>query len=213
MPPANPTARRYDAIEPRLRTGDIFLFHGNSAISRKIENATHSKFSHCAMVIRPDISKRPYLWQTGPIKIVKDRFTRTDHGGAQLGYLREAIDLMASPQYGDMPTWRQLKVHRTRAFETMAQVIVKDIDGRPFPSLKGMLRDWQDGAKHVMDSDRTLFCAELVAETLMRMGILPFDLPPNGYAPATFSMKNRKLRLRKSAVLGPEVPIIPPAHR
>ena len=200
----------YEDLEPRLRTGDVFLFHGKSAISRKVERGTRSRFSHAAMVVRPDPSQPPLLWQTGPVKIVRDRLTRTDHGGAQLGDLKEAVLLMSSPEYGDTPYVRQLSLARTPEFEQLAMMIVADIDGRPFPTMTQMMRQWKAGQSRRSESDRTLFCAELVAETFMRIGLLLLDPPPNAYSPKHFSSAYRRLRLRKGASFGPEFKVTRP---
>lgn len=54
---------RYEELEPRLRTGDILLFHGDSRRSRVIEGVTRSKFSHVGMIVRPDPAKAPLLWR------------------------------------------------------------------------------------------------------------------------------------------------------
>jgi hypothetical protein len=210
---ADPRTITYESLEPKLRTGDVFLFHGKSAISKTIERGTRSRFSHAAMVVRPHRSRRPYLWQTGPVKIVGDRLTRTDHGGAQLGDLREALLLMTDPSYADQPYVRRMHVRRTPDFEALAMMVVADIDGRPFPKMTQMLRQWKAGQRRVDESDRTLFCAELVAETLMRMGLLLLDPPPNAYSPQHFSEQYRRLHLQKGASLGPEFKVARPRVR
>jgi hypothetical protein len=206
----DPKTIGYERLEPRLRTGDVFLFHGKSAISRKIERGTRSRFSHASMVVRPDRARPPMLWQTGPVKIVRDRLTRTDHGGAQLGDLKEALLLMTSPEYGDQPYVRQLKVRRTPEFEQLAMLVIADIDGRPFPTMSQMLQQWKAGQGRRSESDRTLFCAELVAETFMRIGLLLLSPPPNAYSPKHFSEQYRRLHLRRNAVFGPEFKVAPP---
>jgi hypothetical protein len=200
----------YEDIEPRLRTGDVFLFHGKSAISKKVERGTRSRFSHASMVVRPDVSKPPFLWQTGPVKIVRDRLTRTDHGGAQLGDLKEALLLMTSPEYGDEPYVRQLTLNRTPEFEQLTMMIVSDIDGRPFPTMTQMMQQWKAGQSRRSESDRTLFCAELVAETFMRIGLLLLDPPPNSYSPKSFSSAYKRLRLLKGASFAPELHVTRP---
>jgi hypothetical protein len=206
----DPKTVSYEEIEPRLRTGDVFLFHGKSAISRKVERGTRSRFSHASMVVRPDPAQPPLLWQTGPVKIVRDRLTRTDHGGAQLGDLKEALLLMTSPEYGDMPYVRQLNVTRTPEFEQLAMMIIADIDGRPFPTMTQMMSQWKAGQSRRSESDRTLFCAELVAETFMRIGLLLLDPPPNAYSPKHFSEQYRRLHLLKNASFGPEFKVARP---
>jgi hypothetical protein len=210
MPASRPPTISYERLEPSLRTGDVFLFHGSSGISLKVEQGTKSQFSHAAMVIRPHPGRRPYLWQTGPSKIVEDRWTHTGHGGAQLGDLREALTFMANPAFGDQAFVRRLRISRSKDFETLARMSVADIDGRPFPTMTQMIRQWQVGQTRRSTSDRTLFCAELVAETYMRMGLLLFDPPPNAYSPHSFSSENPRLPLRKKASLGRELQVAPP---
>ena len=213
----DPKTVKYATIEPRLRTGDVFLFHGKSAISRQVERGTRSRFSHAAMVVRPDPSQPPRLWQTGPVKIVRDRLTRTDHGGAQLGDLRDALELMTDPQYGDQPYVRHLRLRRTPEFEQLTMMVLSDIDGRPFPTMNQMMTQWKAGQSRRSESDRTLFCAELVAETFMRIGLLLLSPPPNAYSPKSFSEQNRRLHLLKNAAFGPEFKVavssISPAAR
>lgn len=213
MRTADPKTISYEALVPQLRTGDVFLFHGNSAISKAVERQTRSRFSHAAMVIRPSLSKPPMLWQTGPSALIPDKVTHSPHGGAQLGDLRTLLRFMAQPQYGDTPYWRRLKITRTPEFERMAMSIVADIDGRPFPKMSQMARQYAAGQHRRSESDRTLFCAELVAETFMRLGVLLLSPPPNAYSPKHFSEQYHSLPLLKGATFGPERKVTPPKHR
>jgi hypothetical protein len=204
----DPKTVSYESIEPKLRTGDVFLFHGDSANSTAIERLTRSRFSHASMIVRPDITKAPKIWQSGPNPLVEDRATHSRHGGAQLGELRAALNLMA--RMGDTPYLRRLHFRRTPAFEAVAMYIVADIDGRPFPNLKLALSHFKAGGRGRSESDATLFCAELVAETYMRLGLLLLDPPPNAYVPKHFSEQHKQLHLMKGATLGPEVRVALP---
>src|SRR5262249_3009186 len=132
----------FEELVPTLRTGDVFVFHGDSAISWIVERVTGSRYSHAAMVIRPDPAKPPMLWPTGPDPIVEDQFTHTMHGGAQLGLLDADLKLMAIPKYGDVPFVRRLQVERDLDFELQALKAVAILDGRPFPSNPDMLLHW-----------------------------------------------------------------------
>lgn len=201
----------YDTLEPSLRTGDLFIFHGTSDISLKIEKKTKSLYSHSAMVIRPDITQPPLIWQAGPDPIIQDWFTRSMHGGAQISTLREALVVMSNPAYGDTGYVRQLQFDRTPEFETVAMWAIAGLDGRPFPTMKAMLAEYQRGQKHVTATDKTFFCSELVAHTFMMMGLLPFDPPPDSYAPGSFSSAHGTLPWMRGASLGPELQLIPPA--
>jgi hypothetical protein len=201
---------RYEDLLPTLRTGDVFLFHGDSLISRVVERVTGSRFSHAAMIIRPDPAKPPMLWQTGPDPIVEDEETHSMHGGAQLGLLDADLKLMGIPKFGDVPFVRRLQVERGPDFETLALQAVADIDGRPFPSNPEMLENWLLGLLHIATSDRTLFCAQLVAATFVRMGLLPLDPPVNFYDPKDFSTEYDRLPWLKGATLGPQLLVIQP---
>jgi hypothetical protein len=110
----------YNDLVNDLRTGDLFLFHGSSGISRKIEDVTRGEFSHAAMVVRPHVDQPPLIWQTGPNPLKEDVVTTSMHGGAQLSDLLTTVTMESSPQYGDVPHVRRLTATRTDAFETMA---------------------------------------------------------------------------------------------
>jgi hypothetical protein len=51
-------------------------------------------------------------------------------------------------------------------------------------------------------------CAEVLARTYQRMGLLPLEPPPNAYAPRDFSEKNANLHLLRGAALGPQVEVL-----
>src|SRR5438132_8947537 len=63
---------RYEDLEPRLRTGDVLLFHGASRRSRIIETASGSEFSHVAMIVRANEGEPPLLWHTDPRAVTDD---------------------------------------------------------------------------------------------------------------------------------------------
>ena len=207
--PTAPTIK-YDDLEPRLATGDILIFHGSSGISLQIEQKTQSYFSHAAMVIRPDPSKPPLVWQTGPGPIVVDEMTHSSHGGAQISVLRDAIAYMSNPAYGDTGYVRQMQFSRGPEFETVAMWAVAGLDGTPFSTMSDMLKDFNEGQRHIAVSDQTFFCSELAAHTFMLMGLLPFDPPANGYSPGDFSPERGNLPWLRGATLGPLMQLVPP---
>lgn len=198
----------YEDLVPKLRTGDVFVFHGDSTISRVIERITGSRYSHAAMVIRLDPAKPPLLWEEGPDPIVEDPETHTRHGGAQLGLLDDALGLMNQPKFGDTPFVRQLQIERTPELERLALQAVADLEGRPFPTMLQMLEDWLAGQVHVVTTDKKMYCAELVAATFMRMGLLPPDPPANFYDPKDFSIEYDRVPWLKGAKLGAQYQVV-----
>ena len=198
----------YDELVPKLRTGDVVVFHGVSFASRAIERVTGSRYSHAAMIYRPDPDGPPMLWETGPDPIVEDPRTRSRHGGAQLGYLDQALRTMNRPAFGDTPYVRQLEFERTDEFERMASQVVQELEGRPFPSLLQMAGDWLAGQLHFVTTDKRMYCAELVAATFMRLGLLPFDPPDNFYDPKDFSVEYDRVPWQRGARLGPQYQIV-----
>jgi hypothetical protein len=197
----------YEALEPRLRTGDVFLFHGASLRSKVIEDATLSEFSHVGMIVRPDPGKSPLLWHTDPRPITEDLDDGQRHGGAQLNDLSEAMAIMTDPRFGDTPFARQLVVERSPGFEDAALQSIAAMDGTAFPSLLKIVQEWVLGHLHVATSGRHMYCAEVLATTYQHMGLLPAEPPPNAYAPNDFSLQHEKLRLLCGASLGPQIQV------
>lgn len=204
----------YDDVVDILQTGDLLLFHGENRISREVEIATGSPFSHCAMIVRHDRRAVPMIWQAGPGGIEVDPVKHVKHGGAQLGDLRETLALMEDPKYHDTGYLRRLTVERPDGFDDEALRAVAELDGRPFPSILEMVEHFVLGKLlHVVTDEKTLFCAELVALTYMRLGLLPESPPANAYDPGTLSSRNRNLPLMHGASLGAEIRIERPKPR
>lgn len=210
-PPPNVPSVKYEDIESRLATGDILLFHGTSGVSLQIEEATSSYFSHAAMVIRPDPTKPPLVWQTGPGPIVIDQITHANHGGAQLSLLKDALVFMSNPAFDDTGYICQLKFpQRGPELETVATWAISGLDGTPFSTLQDVQKYFKEGQRHLTVSDQTFFCSELVAHTFMMMGLLAFDPPANAYAPDYFSPEHGNLSFLRGASLGALLQLVPP---
>ena len=199
---------RYEDLEPRLRTGDVFLFHGASRRSRIIETVTKSEFSHIGMVVRPQGGKEPLLWHTDPRALTEDLEDHGEHGGAQLNDLAVALATMTSPGYGDTPFVRQLIVERAPDLDAIALEAVSAEDETPFPSLVKLIKEWMLGWLHIATSERRMDCAAVVALTYQRMGLLPPEPPPNAYSPRDFSAQHMSLRLLRGATLGPQLEVL-----
>jgi len=207
--PRGPTIA-WSALAPTLRTGDVVLFHGASRRSRVIEDVTRSKFSHIGMIVRPDAAAPPRLWHTDPRPVTADLEDRARHGGAQLNDLGEALARMTQPSYGDTPYVRRLDAARGPEFEAAAQRAVAELDQTPFPSLLAIVKEWVFGHLRIATSGRRMYCAELLALTWQRMGLLGREPPANAYAPEDFAHERGGVRLRDGAKLGPLLQVTQP---
>lgn len=199
---------RYEDLEPRLRTGDVFLFHGASRRSRIIETVTESEFSHIGMIVRPQSGKPPLLWHTDPRAVTEDVEDDEEHGGAQLNDLAAALAVMTSPGYGDTPFVRQLIVERTPEMDEMVLQAIAAEDNISFPSLVKLIKEWMLGWLHIATSEERMDCAAVLALTYQRMGLLPPEPPPNAYSPRDFSAQHMTLRLLRGATLGPQLEVL-----
>ena len=111
---------RYEDVEGRVRTGDLFVFHGVSAPARIIERVTRSKYSHVGMVMRPNAAGPPRIWQSIPEGIAKALRADRAHG-ARLDDLRETIAVLTGPQFTNTPFLLSLLVPRDPAVEESAR--------------------------------------------------------------------------------------------
>ena len=81
----------YDAIRPRLRTGDIVLFSGKGAFSQGIKWFTRSGWSHVGMVVRVQDVDAVLLWESTTLSNVRDVETGQLRKGVQLVSLSQRI--------------------------------------------------------------------------------------------------------------------------
>jgi hypothetical protein len=93
--------------------------------------------------------------------------------------------------------------------EDAALAVVNEFDGRRFPSTGGLVKHWVKGRARRGVSLEDLYCAELVAITFERMGLLDGRRPSNWYDPGKFWSGDR-LEL-VGATLGPEIAVDVPA--
>jgi len=101
-------------------------------------------------------------------------------------------------------------VTRTPALNDAALRAVADADSNAFPSPPGVFRDWLLGKLHIATRGRRMDCAEIVAVTDQRMGLLPPTPPANAYTPGDFSTEHEKVRLLQGATLGPQRELVMP---
>ncbi len=191
-----------DAAE-LARTGDVVLFRGGSAADRAIRAFTNSPVNHVGMVLAID-DLPPLIWHAELGQSLPDVWTGERHRGTQLHRLVDAVGVWHH-KYGQRAWLRQIDIEVTTAMEDAALRAVAELDGKAFPRTMSLARGWLQGrARRTKDLEQ-LFCAEVVAITYERMGLLDAKRPPNWYDPGTFWSGDR-LEL-KGASLGPEVEV------
>lgn len=196
-----------DAVDVAA-TGDVWLFRGRSVADRAIRIFTNSPVNHVGMVLAID-DLPPLIWHAELGASMPNVWTGRRERGAQLHRLDRAVSVWTN-RYGQQPWFRHIDIEATTEMENAALSVVAEYSGRSFPSTRTLARHWLAGRarRHVSLTD--VYCAELVAVTYERMGLLGSDRPPNWYDPGRFWSGDR-LEL-VGASLGHEVHVtdVPP---
>lgn len=192
-------------------TGDIWLFRGHSPADRVIRVATNSPVNHVGMAVAID-DLPPLLWHGELGRSLPDVWTGTRKRGPQLHRLEDAVSTWVH-RYGQRAWLRQLDIEATREMEDAALASINELIERPFPKTLSLGVRWIKGRFRRPVSLEDLYCAEQIALTYQRMGLLDGDRPPNWYDPGRFWSGDR-LQLT-GATLGPEIEIVdvPPRPR
>jgi len=111
-----------------------------------------------------------------------------------------------SDRYGQDAYLRQIDISATTEMEDAALRTVKEFNGRRFPRTGGLVKHWLFGRVRRGVQLEDLYCAELVAISYERMGLLDTDRPPNWYDPGKF-WSGDHLAL-SGASLGPEIAVV-----
>ncbi len=105
---------------------------------------------------------------------------------------------------------RQIDIDVSTEMEDTILHTVAELNGRTFPGTKSLAAGWVKGRVNRRATPEQLFCAEVVAITYERMGLLGTTRPPNWYDPGKF-WSGDHLEL-DGATLGLEIAVdnIPP---
>ena len=175
------------------RTGDLWIFRGHTVVNKVMHAATSSPVNHVGMTLVID-DLPPLLWHSEIGRSMRDYWTGGHHRGAQLHDLREAVQRW-QVRYDQKAFIRQLSPEVTRPMEDAALLSIGDLDGVGFPSYLRLGVRWLRGRDgHLSGSEatrkgerpQTAYCAEIVATTLERMGVLSTQAPANWYDPGRF---------------------------
>jgi hypothetical protein len=192
------------------RTGDVWLFRGDSAADVAIRTFTNAPINHVGMaVVLEDLP--PLMWHAELGQSLPDVWTGTRHRGVQLHDLRDAV-LVWAQRYGQRAWLRQLHADVSRAMEDAVLTTIARLDGIPFPKTAQLATRWALGRVRRPAPLEATYCAELVATTYTAMGLLGTDRPPNYYDPGRF-WSGDDIPLMGGAALGEEIVVdVPPMY-
>ena len=185
-------------------TGDLWLFRGRSLADRAIQAVTNSPVNHVGMVVALD-DLPPLLWHAELGKSLPDVWTGKRQRGVQLHRLEPAVRTWHD-RYGQRAWMRPLEGTIERAHEDRLMAVIAHFDGRPFPTTLGLARQWLNGRVRRSATLESVYCAELVATTYQRIGLLPDRRPASWYDPGRFWSGDR-IELVPPFGLGPEVAV------
>ena len=185
------------------RTGDVWLFRGSSTADRAIRAFTNSPVNHVGMVIALD-DLPPLMWHAELGRTIPDVWAGVTHRGTQLHRLVDAVGQWHH-RYGQRAWMRQIDIDVTTTMEDTIIETVAELDGRTFPGSASLAKGWIKGRARRKSDLEQLFCAEVVAITYERMGLIGTERPPNWYDPGKF-WSGGHLELN-GATLGAEIAV------
>lgn len=190
------------------RTGDVWLFRGESLADAAIRTFTNAPVNHVGMAVVLD-DLPPLMWHAELGQSLTDVWTGKRQRGVQLHDLRDAV-LVWAQRYGQRAWFRQLDTDVTRDMEDAVLRTIACLDGTPFPKTAELATRWALGRLRRPAPLEVTYCAELVATTYTAMGLLDGERPANYYDPGRF-WSGDALTLQRGARLGAEIAVDVPA--
>jgi hypothetical protein len=196
----------YENVRSRTQTGDLVLFHGLDLESKIIEFVEHSIWSHIGMVVRVPCLEYPLLWESTPLHYLTDPLLHKTKSGPRLVSLDDRLVVSLNKGLYNRFMVRRLEMKRSKDMLNALSDFISEVHLMTFPTEWVVLKDFLEGRllKSAAGVRRSFYCSELVAETYMRMGLLP-ELPPsNAYLPKDFASQGH-LPLQMGAKLGKDI--------
>ncbi len=193
-----------DEAAELTRTGDLWLFRGDSVADHAIRTLTNAPVNHVGMAVVLD-DLPPLMWHAELGRGLVDVWTGQHQRGVQLHDLREAVTQWTD-RYEQRGWLRQLSVDVTPAMEDSLLTTIARMDGLPFPSTVGLLGRVARGRLRRSAPAELAYCAEVVAEAYLAMGLLDGSRPSNYYDPGKF-WSGDDLDLELGARLGEEIAV------
>jgi hypothetical protein len=201
----NQAALALDDAVATASTGDLWLFRGRSLADRAIQTATNSPVNHVGMVVAID-DLPPLLWHAELGRSLPDVWTGERQRGVQLHPLADAVATWTG-RYRQRAWVRHLQGTIERHHEDRLMEVIARFDGRPFPTMPGLVRQFLTARiRRFSSSLEAIYCAELVATTYQHMGLLPSRRPASWYDPGRFWSGDR-IELVAPFALGGEVAV------
>ncbi|MCA1008004.1 hypothetical protein LCL87_20005 [Rhodococcus hoagii] len=210
----HPSEITLDEAVEATRTGDIWIFRGQSGADRAIQTLTNSPVNHVGMsVVLDDLP--PLMWHAELGRSLQDMWTGKFQRGVQLHDLRAAVQVWGA-RYGQRGWLRQLEDPVTREQEDAMLRTIARLDGTPFPSTARLASRWFGGRlpslrRRSGHAERagleSAYCAEVVASTYEAMGLLTAERRTNWYDPGRFWSGDR-LPLAPGVELGDEIAVL-----
>ncbi len=168
---------KYAEIRPILATGDLILFSGRSAISTAVKIASRSKYSHVGMVIRE--AQYVLCWESTTLTDVTDHEDGVAKSGVQVVNFSKHI----AGYNGEIAIRHILEPLAERELKLLA-IIRHELKDVPYErDILELLLSVYDGPFGENTPDlSSIFCLELIAEYLKRIGRLPGRKPANEYS-------------------------------
>jgi hypothetical protein len=223
----NPSRISLDTAVEATRTGDIWIFRGQSSSDRAIQALTNSPVNHVGMAVVID-DLPPLMWHAELGKSLQDMWTGNFQRGVQLHDLRAAVTQW-STKYQQRCWLRQLGGDLDRSAGSASAVTkeqedallrtIARMDGTAFPTTAALAGRWFRGRVPALRrSEReeaaleTAYCAEVVAMTYDAMGLLTGNKKANWFDPGKFWSGDR-LPLAAGVRLGEEIEVDVPVTR
>ena len=173
---------------------------------KAIRTFTNSPVNHVAMVVALD-DLPPLLWHTEMGQTLEDVWTATHHRGAQLNRLGEVYPGWTGEVRASRRTSASSAARSPGRWRTSCCASSRCYDAKPFPKTGRLARWWVEGRFRKEATGEAVYCAQLLAITFRRMGLLDPSAPSNWYDPGKFWSGDR-LELADGATLGGELHVV-----
>lgn len=204
-----------DDVMDMCQTGDLLLFSGTAPSSQRIRRMTQCAFSHVVMIVKNSAFEGgvALLWQATASShhgVLREREFKS---GIQLNPFAEMINEYRAAAPGAIVVYRKLQFGKsaTKEQEDRHRALVDYIhlmDGKAYT--KDMDKLYFKGLFEVHEPGEDYFCAGLVAESLMLLGVLEPAFMQHQYAPRDFSTCQKNLPLTEGSFFAPNDIVVNP---